>query len=82
MSGRNTRGKHRKLDTQSNSRHSILFVFNPQKALEELEELKKIVPGEALVYFLLSKVCLCSVTVNDIQNPLKTKTESSFHGSV
>lgn len=33
-----------------------LFVFVQQEALEELEELKKIVPREALVYFLISKV--------------------------
>lgn len=38
-------------------RASILFSMDKhQEALEELEELKKIVPGEALVYFLLSKV--------------------------
>ena len=32
------------------------FLCILQEALEELDELKKIVPGEALVYFLLSKV--------------------------
>ncbi|XP_068751577.1 cell division cycle protein 27 homolog isoform X1 [Montipora capricornis] len=38
-------------------RASILFSMEKhQEALEELDELKKIVPGEALVYFLLSKV--------------------------
>lgn len=54
--------------TEKNSRHYISFVSNPQEALEELEELKKIVPGEALVYFLLSKVGLCSASLNDIRN--------------
>lgn len=65
---------------RKNSKHYISFVSNPQEALEELEELKKIVPGEALVYFLLSKVGLCSASLNDIQNQLKTK--ASFHWNV
>lgn len=40
----------------------LFFCFVDQEALDELEELKKIVPQEALVYFLLSKVCVpCSI---------------------
>lgn len=39
-----------------NHRNNVTLIISLQAALQELEELKQIVPKESLVYFLIGKV--------------------------